>query len=123
MEKLGLSFKNSRELNKIIDEQLPDRPCFKHEEIVIGGEAFDVYFRDIIVCIRALYSDPELLPYLVFLPEKHYVDKERKVRLYHDMHTGKWWWSTQVSLLSYFTIFSCSDNDRLSLNATIQVQQ
>ena len=106
MEKLDLSYKNARELNKIIDEHLPDRPTFKHEEIVIGGEAFDVYFRDIIVCIRALYSDPELLPYLVFLPEKHYVDKEKHIRLYHDMHTGKWWWSTQVSPTAIYAIYS-----------------
>ena len=106
MEKLDLSYKNARELNKIIDEHLPDRPTFKHKEIVIGGEAFDVYFRDIIVCICALYSDPELLPYLVFLPEKHYVDKEKKVRLYHDMHTGKWWWTTQVSSVAIFATYS-----------------
>ncbi|KDQ49252.1 hypothetical protein JAAARDRAFT_201038 [Jaapia argillacea MUCL 33604] len=97
-EKLGLSFKNSRELNKIVDKHLPGRPRFKHEQIVIGGEAFDIYFRDILECIRALYGDPEFAPYLVFKPERHYADEDCTIRLYHDMHTGKWWWATQKVL-------------------------
>lgn len=96
VEKLGLSFKNSKELNEIIDKQLPPRPKFKHEEIVIGGEACDIYFRDIIECIRALYSDPEFAPYLVIVPEMHFADDKKTVRLFHDMHTGTWWWGTQV---------------------------
>jgi hypothetical protein len=33
------------------------------------------------------------------LPERHYIDKEKKIRMYHNMHTGKWWWSTQASTL------------------------
>ena len=49
-EKLGLSYKNMRELNKIIDDELPGRPRFRREEIVIAGEAFDIYFRDVIEC-------------------------------------------------------------------------
>lgn len=96
-ENLGLTFKTAAELNKVIDTQLPSgRPRFRREEIVVGGEAFDVYFRDILECIRALYGDPEFAPYLKFVPERHYTDENRTVRLYHDMHTGKWWWDTQV---------------------------
>jgi len=40
---------------------------------------------------------PTFAPYLIRAPEKHYADEECKMRLYHDMHTGDWWWSTQVS--------------------------
>ena len=61
------------------------------------GEAFDVYFRDIIQCVRSLYGDPEFSSVLVFVPERHYLDADQTIRLYHDMHTGKWWWETQVS--------------------------
>ncbi|KAF9455627.1 hypothetical protein BDZ94DRAFT_1286081 [Collybia nuda] len=75
VETLGLSFKNSVELNKLIDKQLPSR------------EIFDVYFCDIKACIQALYGDPEFTPYLIHAPE-----------MYHDMNTGEWWWSTQESL-------------------------
>ncbi|KAG1895817.1 uncharacterized protein F5891DRAFT_1130501 [Suillus fuscotomentosus] len=97
-EKLGLSYKNSRELNKIIDKQLPGRPKFRHEQIVISGEAFDIFYRDIIECVKALYGDPDFADFLVFAPEHHYADKEQTVQLFHDMHTGKWWWDTQKKL-------------------------
>ncbi|KAG2738946.1 hypothetical protein P692DRAFT_20882431 [Suillus brevipes Sb2] len=98
VEKLGLSFKNTRELNKIIDNELPGRPKFKCEQIVVANEAFDVYFRDIIECIKALFSDPNFADFLVFAPERHYADKDKTIRLYHEMHTGKWWWNSQKHL-------------------------
>jgi hypothetical protein len=63
---------------------------------MVANEVCEVYFRDVIACIKALYGNPDFAPYLVFLPEKHYVDEEKTQRMYHDMHTGKWWWSTQV---------------------------
>ncbi|KAG2145801.1 hypothetical protein DEU56DRAFT_971548 [Suillus clintonianus] len=97
-EKLGLSYKNSRELNKIIDKQLPGRPKFRCEQIVVAGEAFDVFYRDIIKCVKALYDDPDFADFLIFAPERHYADEEQTVRLFHDMHTGKWWWDTQKKL-------------------------
>ncbi|KAH9911538.1 uncharacterized protein BXZ73DRAFT_93357 [Epithele typhae] len=97
--RLGLSFKNSRELNKIIDTKLSSpRPRFKRQEILIAGEVFEVFFRDVIECIRALYGDPEFTGLLVFKPEKHYADPDHNIRVYFDMHTGKWWWETQKAL-------------------------
>ncbi|KAF8976871.1 hypothetical protein BDQ17DRAFT_1267049, partial [Cyathus striatus] len=50
---------------------------------------------DIIDCVKALLGDPNFAPYLVFEPEKHYTDDSEKTRMYHDMHTGKWWWEKQ----------------------------
>ncbi|KDQ65236.1 hypothetical protein JAAARDRAFT_188479 [Jaapia argillacea MUCL 33604] len=95
---LGLSYKNSQELNAIIDKQLSSgRPQFQREEIVVGSEAFEVFFRDIIECIKALWGDPEFSPYLL-APECHFVDAEKKVQVYFDMNTGMWWWSTQEEL-------------------------
>ena len=74
---LGLSYKNSHELNSIIDK-LPGRcPTFIHKEIVLAGEAFDIFYRDIMECICALYGDPEFARHLIFVPERHYMDKER----------------------------------------------
>ncbi|KAG0692585.1 hypothetical protein DFH29DRAFT_985732 [Suillus ampliporus] len=96
-EKLDLSYQNSRELNKIIDSQIPAHcPRFQRQEILMAGEAFDVYFRDIIECVKALFGDPELASYLMFAPERHYSDEDKTQRLYHDMHTGQWWWHTQI---------------------------
>lgn len=83
-------------MNAIIDKKIPGCPRFHREEIVVAGESFEVYFRDIIECIKALFADPKFASYLVFLSEQHFIDNDHKVRLYHDIHTGKWWWSTQV---------------------------
>ncbi|KAG0695102.1 hypothetical protein DFH29DRAFT_880249 [Suillus ampliporus] len=80
---LGLSYKNSKELNKIIDKDLPGQPKFKREQIIVMGEAFDVSYRDIIKCIKALYSDPNFADFLIFAPKHHYTDED---------HT---WWDTQ----------------------------
>ncbi|KAG2059405.1 hypothetical protein BDR06DRAFT_1003517 [Suillus hirtellus] len=97
-EKLGLSYRNSRELNKIINKQLPGHPKFRCEQIVVSGEAFNVFYWDIIECVKALYGNLDFADFLVFAPECHYADKEQTVQLFHDMHTGKWWWDTQKKL-------------------------
>ncbi|KAG2081953.1 hypothetical protein BD769DRAFT_1633506 [Suillus cothurnatus] len=98
-ERLGLSFKNANELNKLIDHELPTgRPKFKREQVIVAGEAFDVYYRNIIKCVKLLYGDPDFARYLTFAPERHYADDDQTVRLFHDMHTGKWWWETQKKL-------------------------
>jgi hypothetical protein len=93
---LNLSYKNSNKLNKIIDQKLPGRPTFQCREVIIANEAFELFSRDIIECIKALWGDVDFAPYLVVEPERHYADADQTIRLYFDMHTGKWWWSTQV---------------------------
>ncbi|KAJ3859650.1 hypothetical protein EV359DRAFT_50531 [Lentinula novae-zelandiae] len=98
-EALGLSYRSSAEINNIIDIQIPSRrPSFKRAEVVIAGEAFDLYKRDILECIRALYGSPEHVRYLYVAPERHYSDADKTCQLYHDLHTGKWWWATQTAL-------------------------
>ncbi|KAF5365442.1 hypothetical protein D9758_010870 [Tetrapyrgos nigripes] len=97
-ERLGLSFKNATELNKIIDAKLPSRPQFQRQEVVVKGKVFEVFFRDILQCIRALFNDPKFTPYLKFVPKRHFEDASCSEQLYHDMHTGQWWWSTQEVL-------------------------
>ncbi|KAJ3559580.1 hypothetical protein NM688_g251 [Phlebia brevispora] len=97
-ESLQLSYRTAKELNKILDKRLPGRPKFHHHNIKVGCMSFDVFYRNILECTKSLYGDPEFAPYLVFVPEKHYRDNDQTVRLYHDMHTGKWWWGTQRQL-------------------------
>ncbi|KAG1843444.1 hypothetical protein F4604DRAFT_1884612 [Suillus subluteus] len=90
-EHLSLSFKNANELNAIVDHGLPTgRPKFKREQIMVAGEAFDIYHRDVIECVKSLYGDPDFAKYLAFAPERHYSDEDETIRLFHDMHTGKW---------------------------------
>ena len=94
--KLGLSYRNINELNKIIDKVLPGRPTFKCKELIIDGQRHELYYREIIPCIRSLYGDPRLVHDLVFAPERHYTDETRTCRVFNEMHTGNWWWSVQV---------------------------
>lgn len=85
-------------MDKLVDTLPSPRPRFNREEIVVASEAYDVYFRDVLECVRVLYSEPEFARHLVFLPERHYADPDHTMRLFHDMHTGKWWWTAQVRI-------------------------
>ncbi|KIK75707.1 hypothetical protein PAXRUDRAFT_36968 [Paxillus rubicundulus Ve08.2h10] len=90
-DRLGLSYRSTPELNKIIDTKLPSQhPHFRRQEIVIAGEVYNVFFP--------LFNDPDFAKYLVFVPECHYSDPDKMKRLYHDLHTSKWWWNTQKYL-------------------------
>jgi hypothetical protein len=80
----------------MIDTELPGRPPFRCQEVVIGNEQLQFHFRDILQCIWALYGNPEFVQDLHFAPERHYVDEEQTQRIYGDMYTGDWWWSVQV---------------------------
>ncbi|THU75130.1 hypothetical protein K435DRAFT_707628, partial [Dendrothele bispora CBS 962.96] len=101
-DRLGLSYRNTSELDKIIDSHLPSRPCFQRQEVIVQGQVFEVYFRDILQCIKTLYGDAEFAPYLKFAPERHFGDNKCSEQLFHDMHTGSWWWSTQVCHPCFF---------------------
>ncbi|PIL36324.1 hypothetical protein GSI_00012 [Ganoderma sinense ZZ0214-1] len=119
---LALSYKDSRGLNKIIDQKLPSaRPRFQRHEIVVAGEAFEVFYRDVLECIKALFGDPEFTPLLLLAPERHYADVDETVQVYFDMHTGKWWWATQKELekqrpgATVLPIIISSDKTQLTL--------
>ena len=56
-----------------------------------------VFTRNIISSIKALYGDAAFAAHLIFRPEHHYeVSGDQCCRLYHNMHTGDWWWEAQV---------------------------
>ena len=95
MERLGLSYRTVKELNSIVDD-LPGRPPFKCQDVLIGNQTLQFHFRDVLHSIRAIYGDPEFARDLIFAPERHYVDRERTRRVYSEMYTGDWWWSVQV---------------------------
>ncbi|KAF8886786.1 hypothetical protein BD779DRAFT_1611686 [Infundibulicybe gibba] len=98
-DKLGLSYKNSRELNQIIDTDLPnDRPRFERRDIKIAGETFDIFYRNPLECVKALFADPEFAGDLLLRPERHFADASKTDQLYHEMNTGRWWWDTQQAL-------------------------
>ncbi|THH26668.1 hypothetical protein EUX98_g7528 [Antrodiella citrinella] len=98
-EALGLSYHTTRQINQVIDKLPVSRPRFHCKEVTVGGEAFEVYYRDSLECVKALYGDPSLAADLIFKSERHYTDADRTNRMYHDMHTGTWWWNAQVHTL------------------------
>ncbi|KAI0055661.1 hypothetical protein BV25DRAFT_1815297 [Artomyces pyxidatus] len=97
-EKLELSFKNVGDVNTIIDNQLPTTPAFNCEEVEVDGEKYEVYFRDILACVRSLYGNPEFSPFMTYAPERHFCDEEKTNRVFDEMHTGDWWWKLQTVL-------------------------
>ncbi|KAJ3995318.1 hypothetical protein F5050DRAFT_1573893 [Lentinula boryana] len=98
-ENLNLSYRNADQLNVIIDEELPSIcPKFERQEVVVQGQAYEMYFRDILECLKSLYGDAEFIEYLKFAPECHYENVQCEDQLFHDMYTGGWWWSTQARL-------------------------
>jgi hypothetical protein len=66
--------------------------------VMAGSESCKVFYCNIIECIKSLFGDPNFTLYLHFAPEKHYTDELKESQMYHNMHTGKGWWSMQVSL-------------------------
>jgi hypothetical protein len=99
IDKLGLSFSSTKELNDIIDKMLPGRPPFECHNFDLGGETLEFYFRDVLSCIRSIFGDPGFAQDLIVAPERHYADHERTEHVYGEMHTGDWWWAVQVHKL------------------------
>jgi hypothetical protein len=95
-ETLGLSYKNVHELNNLIDTQIPDRPRFLRQDVEIAGETVTMYSRNVVDCIKALYGNTMFAEDMIFRPERHYDHDNVHQRHYHDLHTGEWWWQTQV---------------------------
>lgn len=114
--RLGLSYRSTKELNSIIDKDLPGRPSFACRDLTIGGETLHLYHRDILQCIRALYGNPEFTRDLIFAPERHFTDPERTCQVFSDMHTGEWWWEVQVRELLHSLIQLLTARNRLFLN-------
>ena len=53
----------------MIDKCLLGHPPFRCHQVMVGSEVCDVYFRDVVACIRALIRDLDFAPYLVFAPD------------------------------------------------------
>lgn len=68
----------------------------------IQGE-IEVIYRDPLEVIQDIYGSPTYCEQMKFAPERHWEDEDRTSRVYHEMHTGKWWWRKQVSCAPPFT--------------------
>ncbi|KAF8259177.1 hypothetical protein EI94DRAFT_1780739 [Lactarius quietus] len=91
VEKLGLSYSTSKELNTIIDSVLPSPPPFQCMNLSVGGEELEFHYHEII-------PNPEFAWNLIYAPEWHYTNAEQTCCVYNEMHTSDWWWFIQMSL-------------------------
>ncbi|KZV74632.1 hypothetical protein PENSPDRAFT_572729 [Peniophora sp. CONT] len=103
VDRLELQYSNTRELNQLMDKELPPRPDFTRHTYELGKEKLEGYMRDSLEVLKELYGRPEFANSLIYAPEKQYKIVERNGvrvarRLYSDMHTGKWWWGIQEKL-------------------------
>ncbi|KAH9854635.1 hypothetical protein C2E23DRAFT_883732 [Lenzites betulinus] len=58
VSQLGLSYKNSRELNAIIDKKIASgRPKFTHRKIVVAGGVYEIFYRDVDALNRPVRTD------------------------------------------------------------------
>jgi hypothetical protein len=99
--KLGLSYQTTKQLNDIIDKNLPELPPFECQKLKIGHKHLDFHYQDMLQYIQSLYGNPELVQHLVFAPEQHYTDHEQMSYILSEMHTSDWWWSKQVHTVKF----------------------
>ncbi|CAA7269607.1 unnamed protein product [Cyclocybe aegerita] len=101
-EKLGLSFKNIREIHQTIDNDIPDRAGIWKTEDLFFDDAPDVpytiRYRDPLEAVRSLWGDPSLAKHLVYRPQKVFTDEDRMSCVYTEMWTGDWWNGVQKKL-------------------------
>ena len=67
-------------------------------------ENVEVWRQDPVQCVKELMGNPLFKDCMSYVPERVYMDKEGKVRIYDEMLTADWWWNIQVSLLDLVRI-------------------
>jgi hypothetical protein len=91
-------------------DQLRHGPVWESHEvnIKVGAEMCKQYFigRDIVQIVRELIGDPELEEDMVYAPQKHWSSEDRKVQVYSEMWTARWWWRQQVSILQHNIMYT-----------------
>ena len=99
MEKLGLSFHNTRALHQKIDS-IPNRGGEWITKNIrfhdLPDQKFTIRYRDPVKAIQSLWSDPSNSEHFVYAPEKVYTDNTKASRIFSEMWTGKWWHAVQV---------------------------
>ena len=63
---------------------------------LFGAAKFWSSSREMYWSVSVLWGDADFVFDLILEPERQYADENCTIRLYHDMHTGKWWWKSQV---------------------------
>ena len=105
VEKLGLTYKDVRELLVKVDS-IPDRATWKLASLAFPDrpdEKHLVRFQDILEAIKALLGNPSYAKHIVYRPKRVFTDHSRTSRIYTEMWTGQWWNAVQVPVSSSIT--------------------
>lgn len=89
---------------------MPTGPKWEVVELSVEGpglnnngkvtEKVELWLRDPVECVRELFSNPAFKEKIHYKPQKAYApsaDGSKTERVYSEMWTGRWWWTTQVS--------------------------
>jgi hypothetical protein len=86
---------------KDIDECLPDEPEMKSYKVTVGegqeAETVEMYAKNLLEVVRRMLGDPRFKQYMHYVPQRHYADEARKVRLHGQTYAGNFMWRMQVS--------------------------
>ncbi|KAH9913038.1 uncharacterized protein B0H18DRAFT_888940 [Fomitopsis serialis] len=100
VEKLGLTFKDVRELFMRVDS-IPDRASWKMSSLSFPDRPDEMHlvrYRDILEAIQALLGNPSYAKHIVYRPKRVFADRSRMKQIFTEMWMGLWWNSVQVGL-------------------------
>jgi hypothetical protein len=61
------------------------------------SEDITLYYRDPLDAVQWLLDRPDLFDHMEFIPRRVRSNDEEKQRIYSEIFTGDWAWTTQVS--------------------------
>ncbi|KAG8836053.1 hypothetical protein FRB91_000169 [Serendipita sp. 411] len=85
-------------------------PASQWKEVTITPRSGDaagpptLLYRDPLGVIEDFFSRPSLAPYLEFAPRRVWSNDSKHSRIYSEMATGDWWWTTQEMLPNGATV-------------------
>ena len=122
-----ISFRSAYSLYKLIDKMDPllGMESFKYDTVdfgIPGRPASPYFYRDPVEVVQYLLKQPAYSRHMVYSPEEVYTTimvngEKKKVQVYSEMHTGKWWWKEQSTLprgATLVPVICMSDETHLS---------
>ncbi|KAI0733701.1 hypothetical protein C8Q72DRAFT_880835 [Fomitopsis betulina] len=93
VEKLGLTFKDVRELFMKVDG-IPDWASWNTSSLTFPNrpdEAHLIRYHDILEVIKALLGNPSYVKHIVYHPRQVFADRSRTKWIFMEMWMGLWW--------------------------------
>jgi hypothetical protein len=93
---------------KDIDECLPHEPKMQTYSVTVGNgedaETVEMCAKNILEVLQRIIGDPRFREDIQYVPQRHYVDEARKIRLHGQTYAGNYMWRMQVSIQETYRI-------------------